>query len=223
MLGLGFAYAACKTIIITSLAHSMSSPLLLISAIFGGEAYIDSLVISLPETLRCTGHALAFGLALRESMRQPILCTAFWWLPHIAWLAATALSILFVHGRSPAAAAGAVACALFAAMVSCMAPSVWSLWQGVVLVALMQALGAISGHRAIDTNFVGFLLAAPVGFSGVYAGGALIRFLRQKWCAKLTVSKKPSAGDDLQRKLEAMESSLPSIPVHKAPASRIFG
>lgn len=223
MLGLGFAYAACKTVIITFLAHATSSHLLLIAAIIGGEAYLDSLVTFLPDTLRSTGQALAFGLALRQSMQHSVFCPAFWWLPHGAWLAATALSILCMHNRSVAAAAAVVACALCAATVSCVAPSVWSLWQGVVCVALTQALGAVAGTRALDMNFVGLLLAQPVVYSSVFAGFAVVRSFRQHWGARPKPAKWPSTGDDLQKKLEAMESALPSVPVHKAPTSRIFG
>lgn len=229
MLGLGFAYAACKTVIITFLAHATSLHLLLMAAIVGGETYLDSLVAFVPDTLRGTGQALAFGLALRQSMLHPTLCTAQWWLPHCAWLAATALCILFVHNRSPAAAAAVVACALCAAAVSCVPPSAWSLWQGVVLVALTQSLGAVAGQRALDVSFVGLLLAAPVGFGTVFAGIAVVGFFRQQWSAwsawgaRPKLAKRPSAGDDLQRKLEAMESSLPSVPVHKTTSSRIFG
>lgn len=226
MLGLGFAYAACKTVIITFLAHATSLHLLLMAAIVGGETYLDSLVAFVPDTLRGTGQALAFGLALRQSMLHPAFCTALWWLPHGAWLAATVLSIVFMHSRSPAAAAAVVACALCAATVSCVPPSAWSLWQGVVLVALTQALGAVAGQRALDVSFVGMLLAAPVGFGCVFAGVAVVGFFREQWGAWSTRpknAKRPSVGDDLQRKLEAMESSLPTVSVHKAPGSRIFG
>ena len=226
MSGLGFAYAACKTIIIIFVAHATSLHLLLIAAIVGGEAYLDSLATFLPDTLRGTGQALAFGLALRQSMLHPAFCTALWWLPHCAWFAATALGIVSAHSRSPAAAAGVVACALCAATVSCVPPSAWSLWQGVVLVALTQALGAVAGQRALDGSFVGLLLAAPVGFGSMFAVIAVVGFFRQHWSAwnaRPKPAKRPSAGDELQRKLEAMESSLPSVSVHKAPGSRIFG
>lgn len=227
MLATALAYAACKNLAILFLAHLPVTRLPALAAVLGGEDYTDALLLhtnaEVPDSLRGSGRALAFGIVLRETMRASSGCTAWSWLPHVAWGAATVCCFVHCADKRAQSGLGAMTSALLASVLTCTAPPDWTLWHGVLAVTVLQ-VGAVIGMVKIShVTFSGVLVAAPPWCAWGLALGFMSWYVARRWSQPRQEAKRPGVDEDLSRRLEAMESSLHAGGKHKLAPSRMFG